>query len=95
MSASTEPERNAGNRQHPIFVTYVNKKSFYIADFYSRERHIVVEIDGKIHDYQKEYDELRTAIINRLGVKVVRLKNTEIEESLPLVLKKLERIVRD
>ena len=80
-------------RQHAIFVKYMNKESFYIADFYSRERHLVVEIDGKSHEYQKDYDELRTEIINSFGIKVVRFKNEEIERDLPKVLERLENIV--
>lgn len=35
-------------RQHPF--------STYIADFYCHEAKIVIEIDGKIHENQKEYD---------------------------------------
>ena len=80
-------------RQHPIFVTYLNKESFYIADFYSREKQVVVELDGKSHECQHEYDELRTEIINSLGVKVVRFKNEDVEIELLQVLKKLERMM--
>ena len=82
-------------RQHPIFVKYMNHDSFFIADFYSRERHVVVEIDGKSHEYQKDYDELRSELINRLGVRVVRFSNEEIERDLPKVLERLEKIVKE
>ncbi|MBI4549215.1 MAG: DUF559 domain-containing protein [Ignavibacteriae bacterium] len=65
------------------------------ADFYSREQHLVLEIDGKSHEYQKDYDELRTEIIKSLGVRVVRFGNEEIERDLPKALEKLEKIIKE
>lgn len=49
----------------------------------------MIEIDGKIHDYQKERDELRTFIINLLNMKVIRFHNEEIENNIHGVLQKL------
>lgn len=57
-----------------------------MADFYCHEKKLVVEIDGKIHQRQKDYDELRTHIINALGMKVIRFRNEEIDENLQHVL---------
>lgn len=51
-------------RQHPILVDYDGKETFFVADFYCAEAKLVVEIDGEIHENQKERDALRTAIIN-------------------------------
>ena len=82
-------------RQHPIFVTLMNNERFFIADFYSRERHAVLELDGKTHEYQKDYDQLRTEIINTLGVMVVRFRNEEIESDLPRVLRKLGQLLKE
>ena len=44
-------------RQHPIIYDS-NRKDvfFFVADFYCAEEKLVVELDGKIHDYQKEHD---------------------------------------
>ena len=80
-------------RQHPIFFRYMNKKSFLIADFYCHENRLVVEIDGKSHDQQKEHDELRTYIMNNLDIEVVRFRNEEIERDVDKVLEKLEWIL--
>ncbi len=66
-------------RQHPlIYENKNNNLSFYIADFYCAEHHLVVELDGKIHDEQKEYDEQRDLIINEMGIRVLRIKNEEL-----------------
>ncbi|MCU4156718.1 endonuclease domain-containing protein [Carboxylicivirga sp. A043] len=58
-------------RQHPIDI--------FIADFYCHEKKLVVEVDGQIHNKQKEYDEGRTAELQRLGVSVIRFTNEEVE----------------
>jgi len=76
-------------RQYPIFFMYMDKKTFFIADFYCHENRLVVEIDGKNHDYQREYDELRTYIINNLDIEVVRFRNEEIERNISSVLERL------
>ncbi|MDI6778736.1 MAG: DUF559 domain-containing protein [Bacteroidota bacterium] len=54
---------------------------------------MVIEIDGKIHDYKKRNDKLRTTVIKDLGLEVIRFKNEELENDLQSVLKKLERII--
>jgi very-short-patch-repair endonuclease len=50
-------------RQHPIKVMLEDKVRYYIADFYCYEKKLVIEIDGKVHDHQKEYDDYRTFLI--------------------------------
>ena len=80
-------------RQHPLFVRLIDTERFYIADFYSRQQSLAIEIDGKNHDSQKDYDDLRTQVIQTLGVRVVRFKNEEIERDLSLALRRLEEII--
>lgn len=82
-------------RQHPLFFQFMDKDTFFIADFYCNKHHLVVEVDGKSHNYQKEYDALQTHIINNMGIKVVRFRNDEIESDIPNVLKKLEKIIKN
>ncbi len=81
-------------RQHPLFVTIGGRETFFVADFYCHERKLAVEIDGKIHDYQQEYDKARTAAINSLGIEVIRVKNEEIERDVKRVLEKLREAMR-
>ena len=82
-------------RQHPLFFDYGEKGSFFIADFYCHECRLVVEVDGKSHDYLKNHDDLRTYIINCLGIHVVRIRNDEIENNLPTVLEKLRALLSE
>lgn len=81
-------------RQHPLFFDYLGKETFFIADFFCHERQLVVEIDGKIHDYRKDHDELRTFIISMMGIEVIRFSNEEIETDLVEVLTRITRLLK-
>ena len=68
-------------RQHPIpYLGYNNRHNYFIPDFYCAEKNLVIELDGKIHDFQKEYDQNREAVLNDLGIKVIRFRNEELED---------------
>lgn len=80
-------------RQHPIVYDRINFKPLYfIADFYCAEKKIVIELDGKIHDFQKDYDDRRDKIVSNSGLTVLRIKNEEMED-VSLVLKKIEKFI--
>ncbi len=68
-------------RQHPFWR--------YIADFYSDELKLVVELDWKIHEATKEYDILRDEIISKYWVKILRIKNEEINDDIEKVVEKI------
>jgi very-short-patch-repair endonuclease len=69
--------------QHPIDI--------FIVDFYCHKFKLVLEIDGEIHLSQKEYDEGRTAELERCGLKVIRFKNEEILNDIEIVIEKIKR----
>jgi very-short-patch-repair endonuclease len=86
---STPPERKLWNelrnrrfhgikflRQYPI-IYEVDRGlfRFYIPDFYAHEIRLAVELDGKIHDLQKEYDQDRDFILMQNQISVIRFKN--------------------
>ena len=55
----------------------------YIADFYCHKARLVIELDGSQH-YTPEgrsYDELRTEVIEKHGIKVIRFSNLDIDNS--------------
>jgi very-short-patch-repair endonuclease len=80
-------------RQHPIFVAWLGVETFFVADFFCFERRVVIEVDGRAHDYRADHDELRTFIINHLGIGVVRFRNEEIETDVVDVLERLREVV--
>jgi very-short-patch-repair endonuclease len=61
----------------------------YFADFYCHQHALIVELDGGIHDLQKEYDAEREAYLLALGFRIIRFRNGEITENLKDVLQKI------
>ena len=74
-------------RQHPV--------DFFIADFYCHDARLVVEIDGDIHNKQKEYDEGRSAEMAKYCIKVIRFSNSDIENNLENVVNIIEHEVHE
>lgn len=52
--------------------------SGFIADFYCSKLLLVIEVDGEIHNKQKEYDEERSKVLNDLGIFVMRFSNEQV-----------------
>ena len=72
-------------RQHPV--------NIYIADFYCHTLKLVIEIDGNIHDSQKQYDLGRTKDMEMYGLKIIRFKNSEIENNVNEVIMKIRNMI--
>lgn len=70
-------------RQHAI--------ANYVVDFYCHECRLVIELDGNFHtdDEAKEYDKARTALLNELGITVLRFWNEEVIKDSENVLRKV------
>ena len=80
-------------RQYPIDFEMGFQKRFFIADFYCHEAKLVVELDGKIHELQKEFDDFRSSIIETLGITVIRFRNEEVLENIEEVIKKVKELL--
>jgi len=61
---------------------------FFVADFYCPEIHLVIELDGEIHDYQKSYDNDRDEILKTKEITTLRISNKEFLD-LASVLRKI------
>ena len=77
-------------RQHPFIYSYYRRPMYFIADFYCAEKKLIIELDGKVHDNQKEYDDQRDFILNQKGLKVLRIRNMELDDENEV----LEKIIR-
>ncbi len=51
---------------------------------------LVVELDGNVHDLQKEEDERREKVLSVLGLRVVRFRNDEVVRDLSAVVGKIK-----
>ena len=67
----------------------------YIADFYCSKAKLVIEIDGNQHytAQGKEYDSIRTEILQAYGLEVIRFKNKQIDNSFQSVCEEINRKV--
>jgi very-short-patch-repair endonuclease len=61
----------------------------YIADFYSREVMLIIEVDGDTHAFQEEYDRVREQYFVGLGFRVIRFINSDVTENMEGVLEAL------
>jgi very-short-patch-repair endonuclease len=77
-------------RQHPIFMIVDGVKRFFIADFYCHELFLVVEVDGEIHRKQRDYDEMRTHLLNDKRMNVIRFSNDDVLNNINIVLMRLK-----
>ncbi len=71
-------------RQHPIGI--------HILDFYCHHKKLGVELNGGYHDdeNQKELDRIRTKILNRQNIKIIRFKNEAVINQLDSVLREVK-----
>lgn len=68
-------------RQHPIIYQVINNQPrYFIADFMCYEKNLVVEVDGLIHEFQKEEDDHREKILESLGLNILRISNEEVKD---------------
>ena len=58
----------------------------FIVDFYCHQAGLVVELDGPIHERQAEFDDERDTALESNGLRVLRIKNTEVHQDLEQVL---------
>lgn len=65
-------------RQHPLHG--------FIVDFYCYELMLVVEIDGPVHEAQKDKDLLRDLALKKQGYRILRFSNLDVINNLSAVL---------
>ena len=68
--------------QHPIDI--------FVVDFFCFKYNLIVEVDGGIHLSQHEYDENRTAELERLGLRVIRFTNDEVLSDVDRVVEEIK-----
>ena len=71
-------------RKHPARFSRQKVLGKYIADFYSAQAKLVIELDGGEHytENAKQHDEERTAFLESYGLAVIRIPNNEVNGNL-------------
>jgi very-short-patch-repair endonuclease len=80
---STRPGRLKFRRQHAI--------EGFIVDFYCVKASLVIEVDGPIHEQQREEDAERQSVLETLGLTVLRFAKDEVLDDLGYVLSTIEK----
>ncbi len=61
----------------------------FVVDFYCHSAKLVIELDGKQHEWFADYDAERTQILESRGLGVIRFTNAEVEGDLDGVLARI------
>ncbi|MEO1802148.1 MAG: DUF559 domain-containing protein [Cyanobacteria bacterium J06629_2] len=59
----------------------------FIVDFYCHSLGLIIEVDGKIHQQQQEYDRYRENIFTAQGLNIIRFTNEQVINNIETVLK--------
>lgn len=66
----------------------------FVVDFYCPSERLVVEVDGPIHDFQKDLDHNRQQALESLGLTIVRVKSDLVENDLTAALEQIRASVK-
>jgi adenine-specific DNA-methyltransferase len=61
----------------------------FVLDFYCAEEKLAIEIDGKVHEAQRDADLLRQTTLESLNIRFLRFSADQIEQSLDAVLEQI------
>ena len=65
-------------RQHPL--------ERFILDFYCPDVRLAVEVDGPVHQYSREEDNLRAEFLASQGIRILRFSNEVVLDSTDKVI---------
>jgi very-short-patch-repair endonuclease len=76
--------RRKFRRQQPIGV--------FVVDFYCHTEQLIVEVDGLIHESQREHDQQRQELLESLGLRMVRITSEQVETDLDAALASIRQV---
>lgn len=83
------------NRQYVIKHTEIlGKEYFYIPDFYCHQIQLIIELDGKIHQTQIEYDQIREDVLKKMEYTIIRFTNDDVLQNWSKVAEKITTVSR-
>ena len=65
----------------------------FVVDFYCHELRLAIEIDGSVHNKQKDYDELRQMLIEAKDIRFIRITNDEINRDMNILLERIKGVI--
>lgn len=67
----------------------------FIVDFYCHAAGLVIEVDGDIHKERQDFDANRDKVLQELGLSVIHVKNDDVLNNLPQVLRKVSDFLQE
>ncbi len=74
-------------RNHPI--------DRFLVDFCCPKAALIIEVDGPVHDSQKEKDQERQEYLTEMGYQVIRFTNDQVIERLDEVVMEITRVLEE
>ena len=65
----------------------------FIVDFYCHRAALVIEVDGDIHDLQQEEDARREEVLREMGLTIVRFRNENAIQDLPMIVERIRILI--
>ena len=80
-------------RTLPVRVLRQKPLDGFIVDFYCAKAKLVIEVDGGYHFFENSmyYDQQRTLILEKYGLKVIRFTNKEVTKNFRAVCNEIEK----
>ena len=66
----------------------------FVLDFYCPQAKLGIELDGGVHEKQRDYDQARSDHLATYGYGIIRFANTEIDDDLQSVLRQICLVAR-
>jgi very-short-patch-repair endonuclease len=87
----------SGLRKNGVGAKFRRQESIFkfVVDFYCPELGLAVEVDGVHHENTVDYDNHRDSILESIGVRLLRFKDSEVIGNSELVLDKIRKIVAE
>ena len=84
-------------RDYPVRFSRQKVLGRYIADFYSAEAKLIIELDGSQHyeDENIRKDARRTEFLEAYGLRIIRVANNDITENFDGVCDYIDAVVRE
>jgi very-short-patch-repair endonuclease len=67
----------------------------FVVDFYCREAHLVIEVDGDIHQYTQAADAVRQEFLKCGGLRVLRFHNDQVTHQMDTVLAEIRSALEE
>ena len=82
-------------RTHPIKFSRQKVLGRYIADFYSAQAKLVIELDGSGHftEEGEQYDKERTAFLEQYDLTIIRITNLKLQRNFNGVCEYINQII--